>query len=233
MSTDESADRAAALERLSALVDGELDAAGATKVWAHWREAGEMRAAWHTYQLIGDVLRSEDLAADPARDAAFLGALRARLAAEPVVLAPRPIPAFSAPESKHSASSDGARATQRTRLRRWAWMAPSAVAAGFVVVAGVMTLSRAPMLSEVAAPAVATLAPQAPVADAVPRLASTATLPRAATGAEPQTLVANGTLIRDARLDRYLAAHKQFAGSSALGVPSPFLRSVTVDVSDR
>ena len=46
--------------------------------------------------------------------------------------------------------------------------------------------------------------------------------------AEPQALVANGKLIRDARLDSYLAAHKQFAGTSALGVPSGFLRSATV-----
>jgi len=50
---------------------------------------------------------------------------------------------------------------------------------------------------------------------------------------EPQALVANGKLIRDARLDRYLAAHKQFAGTSALGVPSGFLRSATVDTAER
>jgi sigma-E factor negative regulatory protein RseA len=42
-------------------------------------------------------------------------------------------------------------------------------------------------------------------------------------------VVADAHLIRDARLDRYLAAHKQFAGTSALGVPSAFLRSATVD----
>ena len=36
-------------------------------------------------------------------------------------------------------------------------------------------------------------------------------------------------MLRDARLERYLAAHKQFAGTSALGVPSAFLRSATVD----
>ena len=51
--------------------------------------------------------------------------------------------------------------------------------------------------------------------------------------AEPQTFVASGQVIRDARLDRYLAAHKQFAGSSALGVPSAYLRNATVEVSGR
>ena len=45
--------------------------------------------------------------------------------------------------------------------------------------------------------------------------------------AEPAQLVTDGKLIRDARLDRYLAAHQRFAGTSALGVPSAFLRSAT------
>jgi sigma-E factor negative regulatory protein RseA len=39
--------------------------------------------------------------------------------------------------------------------------------------------------------------------------------------------VPRGMYIRDARLERYLDAHQQFAGSSALGVPSAFLRSAT------
>jgi sigma-E factor negative regulatory protein RseA len=63
---------------------------------------------------------------------------------------------------------------------------------------------------------------------------SAANLIGAAPGAaEPQTFVANGQLIRDARLDRYLAAHKQFAGSSALGVPSGFLRNATAEAMGR
>jgi sigma-E factor negative regulatory protein RseA len=40
-------------------------------------------------------------------------------------------------------------------------------------------------------------------------------------------------MIRDPRLERYLVAHKQFAGTSALGVPSAFLRSATVDAESR
>ena len=50
---------------------------------------------------------------------------------------------------------------------------------------------------------------------------------------EPQTLVADGQLIRDARLDRYLAAHKQFAGVSVLGLPSSFVRSAAIDAPKR
>ena len=50
---------------------------------------------------------------------------------------------------------------------------------------------------------------------------------------EPQTLVADGQLIRDARLERYFAAHIQFGGSSALGVPSGFLRAATTQTPER
>ena len=55
----------------------------------------------------------------------------------------------------------------------------------------------------------------------------------AASGFDPQAPVANAAVIRDAQLDRYLAAHTQFAGTSALGVPSGFLRNATVRDSDR
>ena len=48
-----------------------------------------------------------------------------------------------------------------------------------------------------------------------------------------QAVAVNGRMIRDPRLERYLAAHKQFAGTSALGVPSTFLRSATVDAEPR
>jgi sigma-E factor negative regulatory protein RseA len=50
------------------------------------------------------------------------------------------------------------------------------------------------------------------------------------TPVEPRAFGANGKLLRDPRLDRYLSAHQQFAGSSALGVPSGFLRNAAADV---
>ena len=50
--------------------------------------------------------------------------------------------------------------------------------------------------------------------------------------AEP-TVVTDQRILRDEQLQRYLAAHKQFAGTTALGVPSAFLRSATVEAPAR
>jgi sigma-E factor negative regulatory protein RseA len=105
---------------LSALADGEAQAAD--PACTRWRDDAEARRTWHAYQLIGDVMRSDDLARPASRDAAFLAGLRERLAAEPVVLAPAP-------------SAAPAR-------RRQHWLLPVAAAAGFVVVAGVLVVAR-------------------------------------------------------------------------------------------
>jgi sigma-E factor negative regulatory protein RseA len=206
----------AALERLSALVDGELDGDATAQACAHWRGNEASRASWYAYQLIGDALRSEDLAGNPARDAGFLTALRARLAVEPVVLAPQ---ALEAPPMQAASSGQVANGTSRGR---WGWLAPSAVAAGFMAVAATLMLSRTP-------DAVPALRQGLAVATAPSPSQQTVLAPAIdAAGGDPQTLVASGAVIRDARLDRYLAAHTQFAGTSALGVPSGFLRSATV-----
>jgi sigma-E factor negative regulatory protein RseA len=112
-----SADDRAAL--ISALVDGEADAEQpGCELWRHDTQA---RNNWHAYHLIGDVLRSDDLATSPARDAAFLASLRTRLAKEPTVLAPK---------------------QESPSVRRGAWLVPAAAAAGFVAVAGVLAVTR-------------------------------------------------------------------------------------------
>lgn len=229
-----------ALERLSALVDGELDGDAATQACVHWRESVASRASWHAYQLIGDVLRSDDLASDPVHDAGFLAALRARLADEPVVLAPQPLVSSAAPLAAGGQvavpgqAASGGRGEYGGRgglSGRWMWLAPTAVAAGFVVVAGVLMVGRTPDTL----PGLQQGVPLASATSVDGRASAAPTLDAFAggSGGGAQTVVANGALIRDARLDRYLAAHKQFAGTSALGVPSGFLRSATVSGSDR
>lgn len=213
-------------EQLSALADGELSAEAVKRACASWRDEAEHRSTWHAYHLIGDVMRSDDLACDVARDQAFLGVLRARLATEPVVLAPSPAEPSDSPVSTAAVAH---------RSARRSWRVPAAVAAGFVAVAGVLVVMRGagsipgaeitPQLAQAVAPT------QADKPAAVQQV--TTAPPEAAAVVKPQVLVADGQLIRDAQLDRYLAAHKQFAGSSALGMPSAFLRSATADATNR
>ena len=140
-------------ETMSALADGEH--AAIDGACALWRDDAEARATWHTYHLIGDVLRSDDLASTPGRDVAFLAAVRARLAAEPVIFTPvAPAP----------------------RRRRQAWLLPVSAAAGFVAVAGVVAVVRrsapagaAPLVATAPSPAASvTLAGTAGGAAALP-----------------------------------------------------------------
>ena len=86
--SDPKPDPLAARRLMSSLADGQADAEEVRVGTRLWAEDPAAREAWHDYQWIGDVLRSDDLAATPAHDAAFLAALRLRLAAEPAVLAP-------------------------------------------------------------------------------------------------------------------------------------------------
>ncbi len=228
---------AAAAEHLSALADGRADAAEAACL--AWRDSAEARRTWHMYQLIGDVLRSEELARAPAADAAFLARLRERLAVEPVVLAPKSLPRPSG-----------------RRLPQWA--PPAAVAAGVALVLGVLVMmpggplgpgdAGAPQLATlpVAAPPVAaavpppmTPAPQPPAATPAARLAAAAVpQPTGASAAglrlagqggravEPVVLSPDTPVIRDGRLDEYLRAHQAAREGVATAAPGGALRRV-------
>jgi sigma-E factor negative regulatory protein RseA len=206
-----------ASERMSAFADGELDAQGASAACADWRSDESARSRWHAYQMIGDVMRSDDLASTATKDSAFLLALRTRLANEPVVLAPQPLPA---PEPLPvAAGSASGTASAVSSKRTWGWLAPAAVAAGFVAVAGSLTVMWAPLKNGDSSASLAAVEPVRVVAASAPAVETS----------EPQVLVANGQVIRDPRLDRYLAAHKQFAGAAMLGVPSAFVRSAAAE----
>lgn len=215
-------------QALSALADGEADAAAAASVTSSWRDDAALRGRWHAYQVIGDVLRSDELAACRG-DAAFLRRLRERLEREPVVFAPADVQPAAEP-AQTVVAMGGAR-TPRARIRRWA--PPAAVAAGFVAVAGALTVLRTP---DVPAPgreaqlaAALQPAPQAAqlAAVAAPQLVGPVAGPEVLASRDLPADVPANVLIRDARIDEYLAAHKQFGGSSALGLPSGFLRSAT------
>lgn len=82
-------------DRLSALMDGELDDKSAAEVIDALGRDREAIQTWRIYQLISDAMRESRVLSE-----GFTARLAARLAAEPTVLAPRArVPGF-APESR-------------------------------------------------------------------------------------------------------------------------------------
>lgn len=194
---------------LSALMDG--DGSAADEACRAWRGDAAARDDWHTYHLIGDLLRSDEHRCEPARDAVFVARLRERLAAEPMVLAPRPA---------DGVTRAGLRRPGR-RLR--AWMAPAAVAAGFVAVAGALLVTRDNAAEGGAVDRVAgAAAPTEPVA----RLS---TVGASSAPVQPPALPDAAALIRNGELDRYLAAHRQHANTFAPDVPRADVRNVSAE----
>lgn len=173
---------------LSSLMDADLAPASLAMALAHWRDDSETRATWHAYHLIGDVMRSTDLANSPARDEDFLRGLRARLATEPVPLAPTALAASLADGADAKAALGSANAVAANG--RW-WMAPVAVAAGFVAVAALLVVTR-----------VVGVNPN----DGSQMAVNAGVTPNALAGAEP--VRANG-------LDPYLEAHRSLGNGVA------------------
>lgn len=148
MTTSKSLSGRLSPESISAAFDGEVGATDFERLCQQWSE-DDVREDWHTWSLIGDVLRSDDLAHSPSHDAHFLAGLRQRLTQEPAILAPAALqaPALSAPVAHRRAVA-------------WQWWGSAAVAAGVAVAVGawvrptgVLTLSPSPALAQVAPPA--------------------------------------------------------------------------------
>jgi len=107
-------------------------------------------------------------------------------------------------------------ASARKAESRRNWIGPVAIAAGFVAVAGVLVLTRSG-------------APGGAAQDRAPLLANqgaASVAPAASTGTV-------GGLIRDAELDRYLAAHRQYSNTSALAAPGGLVRSTVIAAPGR
>lgn len=192
---------AAARERVSALMDG--DDIGAEAVQAVLADS-RLVQAWHTYQVVGDVLRSAELA--PSRsDLAFLGRLEQRLAQESL----RTVSLGGDVANPVAASGKPA---ANTAVFGWKILASAACVALVGVVAmqlGVTVGGRVDGQMAATQPVVAP-SPNMVVADS-----------------------AAGSMLRDPRLDELMAAHRQLGGHSALQVPAGFLRNATYEGTGR
>lgn len=238
-------------QRLSALMDGELDASEADRACSAWQAASDPRGAWHAYHVIGDVLRSEELGC-AADDEAFLRRLRGELAKEPLIVAPVALTGGGAVDA---APAVAAVAVGGGRARRSRWVAPMGMAAGVAAVAVTAFVLQKPLtgpapagegLARADAPSVMASglippAPPANVAVAVsvaPAVELERTEPAQVAQAErvvPEvaTPAEEPTVLRSPLIDRYLSAHKSVAGATALGPSANFIRSATYEAPAR
>jgi sigma-E factor negative regulatory protein RseA len=191
-------------ELISALADGELRDAAFEQAMQWLQVSKDARASWHAYHLVGDVLRSKDLAASGAHDIAFVTRLHRRLQAG-ARLAPTDMAIELMSNARHLHTYSGVRAhgvaSANDARMRWKLVAGIAGAAAVAVV----TWS---LVSGSSAPA------------SGPQLAQVE--PQPATGQ-------SSIMIRDSQLDELLAAHQQSAGISALQMPAGFLRDATYE----
>jgi sigma-E factor negative regulatory protein RseA len=102
-------------DRISALMDGELDDKSAAELIETLGRDREARLAWASYHLISDAMREGRLLSE-----GFGARLSERLAAEPTVLAPR----FRQPESKRWYALSAAASLAAVALVGWLAFAP-------------------------------------------------------------------------------------------------------------
>ena len=204
-------------EQLSALADGQLD----DEAWdqaMQFAHDDEGRATWNLYHLVGDVLRSPELA-QHADNGQFLQRLQLRLADEPV-------PGRPVQENLQMVVPPQVLAVQAANASVFQWK----MVAGLASVAAVAVVGWSSWSSLQSTPTGASMAalsgaPAAAVVVALPAVAPVV--------AQAGNAPAEPIMLRDPRLDELLAAHQQFGSTTALQMPARFLRNATFEAPAR
>ena len=183
-------------ELISALADGHLQGDTFARAVEAAVADNAARETWHTYHLIGDVLRSGEHAAGTV-PSAFLARLQMRL------------------QEEERALDSGAGASAIATPRAAAQPAANDASFRWKLVAGFASLAAMTAIGW-------TVVAGSSGAPVQPQLAA---VPAGTVLAEGE----RGTMIRDARLDEFLAAHRQLGGASALQNPAGFLRNATFE----
>jgi len=215
-------------ERISALVDGQLQGDEFVQALDDLASSPEARSRWDTFHLLGDVMRSGEQQVRP-HDADFVHRLRQRLVLETIEIIAVPAVGIRAGGQKHS---------KIVSANEGSWRRVAGFAS--VALAGVLAWQALHWANSVDSSATPQLAQQ----NAVPSLqaASSAVLADVRPAAVGQPLIRSDgssalaltsevpVMIRDPKLDALLAAHRQFGGTSALQMPAGFLQRATFEV---
>ncbi len=224
------------LEQLSALADGELSSEQLQAALAYAQsDAGQQ--AWRMYHLVGDVLRSPELAHHSRND--VLSGVRARLALEPrpalVAVASEQLEQIARP-AQDRAVANGAPVRDAANASVFRWK----MAAGFASVAAVAAIGWSVMLGAPPGSGAPGQGPALALVEPVPAgsAAGAQDVPLGAT-AQSSSVVAvagpNGqsVMLRDPRLDALLASHPQYSGPATLQMPASFLRNADFAAGSR
>jgi sigma-E factor negative regulatory protein RseA len=188
-------DKMTTQEMVSALADGQV---GGDELAGALEAAKADPQAWRTYHLIGDVMRSGELARATPSDR-FLARLQESLRAErPQGAAIQPIrvlePAAAVADPARPAANE-----QRWKLVAGLASVAAVAAIGWTVIGATSGDRGAAQLAASPAPGVVLTGTQ------------------------------QGTMLRDERLDKLLAAHRQLGAATAVQAPNGFLRNATFE----
>ena len=246
-------------EQLSALVDGEASSSHIQAVLS-FAESDEGQQSWGMYHLIGDVLRSPELAHHSQHD--ILSSVRAHMASEPMrVVQGIHLSGVTSDGLEQVTAAEQQGKTQAKVVSLPARQAANAsvfrwkMAAGFASVAAVAAVGWGAMLAGSGGlcgrqgdAQLAAASPNVVLASAAPvapngLMSVTSTEPGVATAldaeAQSSTAVAvagpNGqtVMLRDSRLDELLAAHPQYSSAPNLQMPASFLRNASFATATR
>jgi sigma-E factor negative regulatory protein RseA len=186
-------------ELISALADGQLQGESFAQGVALAGSDPAARECWQNYHLIGDVLRSAELASGTTAPTAFLSRFQLRMLQEQREAAS---PAHNTGAAAVLPRQITARAASNDTSFRWK------LVAGFASLTAMGAIGWSVVAGSNNQPAQAQLA--------------------AAKSGVVLSSDERAVMIRDPQLDEFLAAHRQ-AGASALQAPAGFLRNATFE----
>ena len=213
--------------QLSAMADGELHGEEFAEAMAWFEgdslQAEQTRTIWRSLHVVGDVLRSDELAACHD-DIAFLSRLQSTLKHE-ARLQPAIQLVFNQTDDAVPRVQSASVESANEPVFRWKWAAGFASAAAVLAVSwnlmGGVTAGSGAQLAQNGVPSEELALRAKEVFPVISQIAASEPSDASGLGA--------AVMLRNPQLDAMIAAHSQLGGGSALQMPSGFLRNATFD----